>query len=1163
MAINPEDVRLFESQRLSDEDDGGGRATGRVVVDGQINNLFQDVSRLDRTIGDVSLRKAFVGIDTDNTDLYLGAHAIIVEPPADPNVSVLLFDAGSESDERLSAQQRVEAYTVQGSRARFELLGNQYENQRQIICIQRLETSLPTAGQVYVLKSGSVTQFVRIAKVEHEEQVFTVASGSGYTEFTRRRLVLGLGSKLEQTFPGGEPIPQGTSDKNSLGQNKSEVFGTEVADAARYWGVTRSTEDADIGDLSIEVGSIYSSLVPSAQTEQPLADQPLGYNRRSVRASADADITHAVTAAWISAAQIQLILRRPCVPGSLELTLAGNGYTDGGNGVLTRTSGSFPLSTLSIDYETGIIQGTRDSGTDSGTETGSATFRPGAPYSGRAITDSIDINIGNRAYNYVRTYSAKKPRPGTLQIAYMVLGKWYEIDDPGNGQLTGDGSGSVNFVTGTLAITLLALPDVGTSIIISFLMDIEEEVEIHTGELADAIPEIVIQLDPGITPESVAFTYLADDVEKTLADDGSGQLTGDGTGTINYSTGEVRLALDVLHDDGSSISVIYDVGDTLTQSATHSAGVVTGTLAGAPLVPGTVSASWSRTTTFSNGNYTSTLSHPFVVRDDGEGTFGPAGGTINYTTGEFTLNAARPWTERRSRISGIFFAPENVERPGYPDAGVTFRYRESETATEEATGSFNPDQLTIPLISNTDDMIVPSSLLFEFAGQMYFDRDGVLYHSHNTQTGAAVAVGSVNYLDRSITLETWAGGSEPGITIHAALTIAATTVVSRMVFRTPGAPIRPESLQIAATDTEGNEISVIADSDGVLSSARLAGTVDYQTGIVRLWFTTDAGDETDASDVFILPGTGVYNAVLFSFLPLDAELIGLDPVRLPSDGRVPIFREGDVIVVSHSAETIAGTPTDGQVVTLDRDHQASILVFDDNGIAMDPAQYTVNLLAGTVTFSDPVLLQDVDEEELVVPLVIRDRIEHMSVLHDVEIGGRLSFIAPLAHEYPAEETVVSSALLWGDINAREFSYFTQKTWVPGAPNWTSSRIGDDTTSNYNLIDHPIEIANNGAVTEKWAIVFTSSTAYYVVGEQLGVIATGTTMVDLMPINPNTDNPYFVLRAAGWGGGWAAGNAVRFNTEGCLAPIWICRTVKSGAASEDDDRFVLQIRGDAD
>ena len=52
MTIINNDVKLFESQRLTEED-GGGRVTGSEVIDGNVNNLFQDISRIDRTIGDI------------------------------------------------------------------------------------------------------------------------------------------------------------------------------------------------------------------------------------------------------------------------------------------------------------------------------------------------------------------------------------------------------------------------------------------------------------------------------------------------------------------------------------------------------------------------------------------------------------------------------------------------------------------------------------------------------------------------------------------------------------------------------------------------------------------------------------------------------------------------------------------------------------------------------------------------------------------------------------------------------------------------------------------------------------------------------------------------------------------------------------------------------
>ncbi|MEJ3702634.1 hypothetical protein, partial [Pseudomonas aeruginosa] len=81
-------------------------------------------------------------------------------------------------------------------------------------------------------------------------------------------------------------------------------------------------------------------------------------------------------------------------------------------------------------------------------------------------------------------------------------------------------------------------------------------------------------------------------------------------------------------------------------------------------------------------------------------------------------------------------------------------------------------------------------------------------------------------------------------------------------------------------------------------------------------------DTTGASDIPVIPLLLRYNAVVFTSLPLDATLLGLDPVRLPADGRVPVFREGDVMVVTHTAETTVPSPQAGGVLQLGRDQQA-------------------------------------------------------------------------------------------------------------------------------------------------------------------------------------------------------------------------------------------------
>ena len=70
--VHSSDVTFFERQRLTVVEDGGGPVTGNEAIDGNVNNLFQDISRIERTENDVALRKAFVGISSDNSDTNLG-----------------------------------------------------------------------------------------------------------------------------------------------------------------------------------------------------------------------------------------------------------------------------------------------------------------------------------------------------------------------------------------------------------------------------------------------------------------------------------------------------------------------------------------------------------------------------------------------------------------------------------------------------------------------------------------------------------------------------------------------------------------------------------------------------------------------------------------------------------------------------------------------------------------------------------------------------------------------------------------------------------------------------------------------------------------------------------------------------------------------------------
>ena len=66
MAITNGDVKLFESQRLNDEEDGGGRVTVREVIDGRLKPqpILKQVRVNDQPDLKLSVKGMFYGIRT-------------------------------------------------------------------------------------------------------------------------------------------------------------------------------------------------------------------------------------------------------------------------------------------------------------------------------------------------------------------------------------------------------------------------------------------------------------------------------------------------------------------------------------------------------------------------------------------------------------------------------------------------------------------------------------------------------------------------------------------------------------------------------------------------------------------------------------------------------------------------------------------------------------------------------------------------------------------------------------------------------------------------------------------------------------------------------------------------------------------------------------------
>lgn len=220
--------------------------------------------------------------------------------------------------------------------------------------------------------------------------------------------------------------------------------------------------------------TVYNNLVPSAQSENALTDRQAGPGRIPVIPASNNTIT--IDADDVSVepdGYAVYYCGRAIVPGTLTIGGSNGDYRDDG-GVLIHVSGSNHVEASTVDYAEGVVRIKYSGSQHSNPIT--LTFTPGAALFQQSYTKSVSVNQQNRSLTWVDQI-LPIPAPGTLIVEYRVLGRWATISDSGDGVLTGDGVGRINFDTGTVEVTLAGLPDIDTEIIYSWGDALSVEVE--------------------------------------------------------------------------------------------------------------------------------------------------------------------------------------------------------------------------------------------------------------------------------------------------------------------------------------------------------------------------------------------------------------------------------------------------------------------------------------------------------------------------------------------------------------------------------------------------------------------------------------------------------------------------------------------------------------
>jgi len=937
-----------------------------------------------------------------------------------------------------------------------------------------------------------------------------------------------------------------------------------------------------------------------ARTETPILDADAAAQRTVVTPAAGDTVTFTVGDTFN--ANFVLYVGRAILPGSLLITVSGGTLVDDGGQL---KSGGVAIGT--VNYSDGVIIFSVYSPTYAGSKT--VAFRPAVAISSPSHSAALPVLENTRFLTYVINLQPI-PAAGTLIVDYLSQGAWYRLMDAGNGILAGAsvayGAGTLSYETGSCSITLGALPDIYSSILFSFGSGADTRSLTETTAMALRGSTGHTALVPGDA------TLIWDGI--TLTDQGDGTLTGTGgSATLDYGTGELTVLPDTLPAPDTVLafaSNTYPVVEINTETFTPVAdgnGVIGWTVAEVPIA-GSVRVQCVVQGIRPDGTVREAT---ITVMDDGAGGWRGFAGAISYATGEMTLDAdgAFPATW------AMEFDYATIEVPDYTTWGtlaanltvpvmvggrsvvsespVVYAFKAGSTVTVTysadaaevpVTTDLTLTALTFSLAPNTGEVLAANSLRFTLGTRTYQDQGTALIYDYNPATGLGVSAGTLDAVSGLLTLTDWPTVAN-AITITARAVRTVTTPTSRAVFRTASAPVAVGSFSFRVEGyAEAGVSSVLtgtADSQGVITGGPVAygsagqlsvyGVIDYPTGVVWLNFgqwVSAAGLESepwyDAAAVhngnILAPrlvelSTLRYNAVSYTTLPLDVDLIGLDPVRLPSDGKVPVFRSGQLALVHHTDTFTELSLSPTQVLDCGRERLYRVSITDANEQRLPASFYSVNRELGTVTMAS-----DLSLAGYTGPYTITHSIGDLTVISNADLSGRLTLTKALSHDYPATESRVSGVLYVGTLQARYTNLFAQSAWT-GV--WSDTRIGDAPLAQYNDTTYPLIVSNRGAYQDRILVKFTGSTAFQVIGENLGVIGAGNTSENCTPANLLTGQPYFTLDYRGWGSGWSTGNCVRFNLIGANYPVDLIRAIQPSEPTGQDDSVELLFLGNVD
>jgi len=639
--LNDGDIAFWKARTNNNESDNGGPMVGVKIPSGQMGNVFGPIPSLVRqATGYVFARAVFGGIDTPDSQVYSRVLAFVSRPSTDPNSVVTLLETQDWFDTWSTARDNFEKFLVLGSRWPGRLLETQPSGGKTIQIFQPVGGELPAVGSVLALVANpglptQFEQFVVVTKVSVATRQFSIWTGGAEVFFTRDVLTVEIADKMETDFVGEPPAIQVLPNPSAV------VVTTTAANAASFKGIMQLTAAVEAGESEAFVDGVFAQIVPPLRSESAI---PSTHPLRGAVAALAVSGSNLVTVAFSTAALgpgDSVYLGTPCVRGTFSLVIGGATLLATGAGVVM--SGSVPVGTF--DHAAGHMVLSAGSPTYSGAA--GATFQPAAAPSVNVFSTSFGVAVGAQGTVYSLELDPPPP-PGALMVEYRTAGKWYRLEDGGNGVLAGSdpayGSGTYTVSTGQATATLGALPDIGSEVVFYWAVP---NLTVKRSDQTILPPAAVLQCaHPGGHPGSFVVTWNDGIADRTATDNGHGGFTddSDATGQIVYADSKLWVRPKVLPPPGTQYHVAYHTGEKKTFVATNPmtwGGVANITLPEGDILPGSVDVSYALVwdQAFVSGGRTSGMMHG---QDNGSGGFDDLpGSTANYLGGTLEIHTVR------------------------------------------------------------------------------------------------------------------------------------------------------------------------------------------------------------------------------------------------------------------------------------------------------------------------------------------------------------------------------------------------------------------------------------------------------------------------------------------------------------------------------------------